>query len=151
MIICTRVTSADPDFQKLVRDLDVHLAIINGSQNDFFAQYNKIDQIDHVVVAYEDDLPVGCGAMKEYEKDALEVKRMFVPEEIRGRGIAAGVLYELEKWAKELNYSKTVLETSEQLTAAIALYKKCGYQIIPNYGQYKNVTTSVCFEKLLNP
>jgi putative acetyltransferase len=130
-------------------ELDAHLAVINGTQNEFFAQYNKIDKIDHVVVAYEEAIPVGCGAMKEYEKDAMEIKRMFVPVEMRAKGIASNVLSELEKWAKELNYSKTVLETSEQLTPAIGLYKKSGYKIIPNYGQYENVATSVCFEKIL--
>ena len=130
-------------------ELDAHLAVINGTENEFFAQYNKIDKIDNVVLAYEEDIPVGCGAMKEYEKDAMEIKRMFVPMDMRGKGIASDVLQELETWAKELNYSKTVLETSEQLTPAIGLYKKSGYQIIPNYGQYEGVATSVCFEKIL--
>lgn len=149
MITYTKVSSNDADFQKLVKELDKYLAVINGTENDFFAQYNKIDKIDHVIMAYEGDMPVGCGAIKEYEKDAMEVKRMFVPVEMRGKGIASGVLHGLEKWAMELNYSKTVLETSKQLTAAIALYKKSAYQIIPNYGQYKNVATSICFEKVL--
>lgn len=148
MITCERTTSADLDFQKLVVELDRHLAVINGAENDFFAQYNKIDHIEHVVVAYKDRTPVGCGAMKEYEKGVIEIKRMFVPAEMRGRGIASYVLNELETWAKELNYKKSILETSEQLMPAIKLYTKTGYNIVPNYGQYKDVESSVCFEKI---
>jgi putative acetyltransferase len=67
----------------------------------------------------------------------------------RGKGIAAQILNELEKWAKELNYKKCVLETGHKQPEAIALYKKNGYKQIPNYGQYIGIENSVCFEKLL--
>ncbi|MFA6261450.1 MAG: GNAT family N-acetyltransferase [Bacteroidia bacterium] len=142
-----RTTSSDPDFQKLVIELDNDLAIRNGDSNTFFAQYNKIDLIQHVVVAYEDKIPVGCGAMKAYDATAMEIKRMFVPVEQRGKGIAACVLMELQQWAKELGYQKCVLETGDKMPEAIALYKKNGFSIIPNYGPYAEVESSVCFEK----
>lgn len=150
MITCLRVNSDNADFQALVHELDAFLAVINGSQDAFFRQFNKIENIKHVVVAYENDIPVGCGAMKEYAEDTMEVKRMFVYPEKRGRGIASLILSELESWAKELHYRKCVLETGEVLKEAIQLYKKSNYDVIPNYGQYKEVTTSVCFEKVLH-
>ncbi len=146
-ITLTRTNSANPDFQMLVRDLDKDLAIRNGEENDFFAQYNKIDLINHVVLAYSEHTPVGCGAMKAYDPVTMEIKRMFVPAEMRGKGIAIAVLTELENWSRELGYQKCILETGKQMPEAIALYKKCGYRIIPNYGQYVNVESSVCFEK----
>ncbi|RYE25573.1 MAG: GNAT family N-acetyltransferase [Sphingobacteriales bacterium] len=149
MIFCKRVNSASPDFQKLVNELDAHLAVINGTENEFFAQFNKTDRIDHVVVAYKSDTAAGCGAMKEYEPDAMEMKRMFVRAELRGQGIAAQVLAELEAWAKELGYKRTILETSKDLLPAIGLYTKSGYRLIDNYGQYAGVASSVCFEKTL--
>jgi putative acetyltransferase len=77
----------------------------------------------------------------------MEVKRMFVVEEKRGQGIASKVLIELEKWAKELHYEKCILETGVKQPEAIRLYEKSGYRRIPNYGQYKDVAASVCFEK----
>jgi GNAT superfamily N-acetyltransferase len=147
MITLTRTNSAHPDFQMLVRELDKDLAIRNGEANDFFAQYNKIDLINHVVLAYSENTPVGCGAMKAYDAVTMEIKRMFVPAEMRGKGIAVAVLTELENWSRELGYQKCILETGKQMPEAIALYKKCGYHIIPNYGQYVNVESSVCFEK----
>ncbi|MGJ1387013.1 GNAT family N-acetyltransferase [Sphingobacterium spiritivorum] len=142
-----RTDSDSLDFQKLVLELDKDLAIKNGETNSFFAQYNKIDLIRHVVVAYEANRAVGCGAIKEYRNGIMEVKRMFVPIEMRGKGIAGKILTELQIWAKELGYSKCILETGDKMIEAIGLYKKHHFKIIPNYGQYANIESSVCFEK----
>ena len=145
-----RTNSDNLDFQHLVFELDKDLAIKNGEKNDFFAQYNKIDLIKNVIVAYEADQPVGCGAMKEYEEGIMEIKRMFVPIEKRGKGIAGKILTELQVWAKELGYKKCVLETGDKMIEAISLYKKNNFCIIKNYGQYAEVENSVCFEKVIN-
>lgn len=149
MIILNRTNSENKDFQYLVLELDKDLANRNGETNDFFAQFNKIDRIKNVVIAMHDNLPVGCGAMKVYEKSTMEIKRMFVPTEMRGKGVAVAVLNELESWARELGYEKCVLETGDKMLEAIGLYKKCGYKIISNYGQYANIENSICFEKEL--
>jgi len=103
----------------------------------------------HVVVAYKKDAPVGCGAIKPYDDATMEVKRMFVPLEHRGSGVAVAVLHELEHWAKELGFGKCILETGIKMPEAIGLYKKSGYSQIDNYGQYAGVASSVCFEKSL--
>ena len=145
-----RTNSDNLDFQKLVFELDKDLAIKNGETNDFFAQYNKIDLLKNVVVAYDSDQPVGCGAMKEYEEGIMEIKRMFVPIEKRGKGIAGKILTELQVWAKELGYKRCVLETGDKMIEAISLYKKNNFCIIKNYGQYAEVENSVCFEKVIN-
>jgi len=144
-----RTNSDNLDFQKLVKELDKDLAIRDGEEHAFFAQYNKIDAIKFVVVAYENEVAVGCGAIKEYAPNTMEVKRMFVSLDQRGKGIASLVLIELEKWAAELKYKKCILETGIRQPEAISLYKKNNYLLIDNYGQYINVTSSVCFEKEL--
>lgn len=79
----------------------------------------------------------------------MEVKRMFVLTEYRGQSCARIILSELEAWAKELEYSKCILETGVNQPEAIALYKKCGYRIIPNYHPYVAAEKSICFEKKL--
>jgi GNAT superfamily N-acetyltransferase len=79
----------------------------------------------------------------------MEVKRMYVLPNNRGKGIATTLLWELEKWALELGYMKCVLETGKRQPEAISLYEKSGYQRIPNYGQYKGVENSICFEKIV--
>jgi len=149
MIHITRTDSDNPHFIELVKHLDAHLAERDGNEHTFYAQFNKIDQIKHVVLVYEDSLPVSCGAIKEYAPDAMEVKRMFTLPAHRGKGIATLVLSELEKWAAELSYQRCVLETGKRQPEAIALYQKNGYHLIPNYGQYIGVENSVCFEKTI--
>lgn len=145
-----RTDSGNRDFQKLVEALDKYLAICDGDEHSFFAQYNKIDLIRHVVVAYEGGTPLGCGAIKPYGEGVMEVKRMYVTPENRGRGIASLILGELESWARELGYNKCILETGIKQPEAISLYRKSGYNVTPNYGQYAGVEISVCFEKILD-
>ena len=144
-----RTNSDDLDFQQLVVGLDKELAIRDGEDHSFFAQFNNIASIKYVVLIYENETAVGCGAIKEYDEHIMEIKRMFVPIEKRGHGIASLVLKELEIWAKELGYKKCILETGEKQPEAIQLYKKNKFNIIKNYGQYEHVATSVCFEKEL--
>ena len=149
MIEIKRTSSSETDFQHLVSELDGELSKRNGETNEFFAQYNKIDQIKHVIIATIDNKPVGCGAMKAYDSDTMEIKRMFVPIEMRGKGIAVHILKNLEKWAKEMNYSKCILETGNKMPEAIRLYEKSNYKVVPNYGQYNGIEDSICFEKHL--
>lgn len=147
MINLLRTDSDNADFRDLVALLDADLAVRDGAEHSFYAQFNKIDKIRHVVVAYENEKAVGCGAIKEYEENVAEIKRMFVRENERGRGIAKLILTELENWAWELAFSECVLETGVKQPEAIALYIKNGYGIIPNYGQYAGVENSVCMKK----
>ena len=149
MLSLIRTDSGNEDFRALVKQLDAWLAIIDGEDNAFYAKLNKIDKIKNAVVAFEDNKPVGCGAVRPVTKDAMEVKRMFTLPEYRKRGIAKAVLTELEKWSKELGYQKCVLETGKRQPEAIDLYIRQGYRSTPNYGQYVGVENSVCFEKVL--
>lgn len=149
MIQLIRTNSENIDFQKLVHLLDADLAIRDGDEHAFYAQFNKIDTIKHAVVAYENEVAIGCGAIKKYTDDTMEIKRMYVPVDQRGKGIATLILQALEKWTAELSYKKCILETGIKQPEAIALYLKNGYKIIPNYGQYANVENSVCFDKIV--
>lgn len=141
-------TSENPDFQKLTRQFDDFLVEIDGDEKDFFAQYNQI-YLDHVIIYYEGGQAVGCGAFKPYEEDVAEIKRMFVMPEQRGKGIAGMLLNELELWAKSLGFNYCLLETSSKLTSALVLYHKSGYAVVPNYGQYQGVESSVCLKKTI--
>lgn len=147
----TRTTSENTDFQMLVQLLDQYLAIRDGADHSFYAQFNKIDTINHVVVAHRAGEPVGCGAMKPFTNERMEIKRMFVQPTHRGQGVAQAVLAELERWARELHYEGFVLETGKRQQEAIRLYQKSGYAVIPNYGQYVGVENSVCMEKEICP
>jgi len=142
-----RRNSDNSDFRELVALLDRDLQIRDGDEHSFYAQFNKINKIRHVVVAYEDGDAVGVGAIREYETGVAEIKRMFVRPERRGRGIAGEILAELEAWAQELGFTECILETGVKQPEAIRLYQKSGYETIPSYGQYLNVENSVCMKK----
>jgi len=150
MITLKRTNAKDPDFIALVAQLDAHLKMVDGDDNAFYSQYNKIDQIKYAIIAYQDDNPVGCGAIKQHGPKTMEVKRMYVLPSEQGKGIASKVLAALENWAIDLKNSFCILETGHRQTAAVALYTKSGYQIIANYGQYQGVENSICFQKALN-
>lgn len=147
MIKIIRTDSDNQDFIELVKHLDADLAKRDGNDHSFYNQFNKIDKIKYAVVAYEKGQPIGCGAIKEFNPHTMEIKRMYTSPRSRGKGIATKVLGELEKWATELSYVKCVLETGKRQPEAIELYKKNGYKLIPNYGQYAGIENSLCFEK----
>lgn len=149
MLNLIRTDSSNLNFQILVRELDADLKIRDGEDHAFFAQFNKIDKINYVVVAFEEGQAVGCGAIKKYSDEIIEIKRMYVVHHKRGKGVATTILKELELWAKELLFKKCILETGKKQPEAISLYIKNNFIIIPNYGQYEKVETSVCFEKFL--
>jgi GNAT superfamily N-acetyltransferase len=149
MIRILRTDSDNPDFRDLVRSLDKYLAIMDGDEHAFYAQYNKLDKIKHTVVAYKDNEPAGIGALRPYSDNSTEVKRMWVSPEHRNQGIAKAILSALEDWTKELGFSSCVLETGKRQKEAVQLYQKCGYTVIPNFGQYEGVENSVCMEKVL--
>jgi len=149
MITYSKTNSHNTDFQKLVAELDADLKIRDGEDHAFYAELNKTDNIKFVIVAYDDESPVGCGSIREYADDTMEVKRMFVLPNRRGEGIATGILKQLEKWAFDLNFKRCLLETGKNQPEAIALYKKSQYHTVPNFGKYVNAENSICFEKVL--
>ena len=142
-----RTNSKNKDFINLVKELDVYLKITDEDEHDFYNQYNSIDVLKEVVVTYVSEKAVGCGAIKKFDNSTVEVKRMFVSLDNRGTGVAQKILQELETCAKELGYKKCILETGVRQVEAVKFYKKCGYKIIPNYGQYQGMENSICFEK----
>lgn len=145
-----RTNSENSGFKFLYPLLDKELKIRDGDDHAFYAQFNKADKIQHVIIALIDDKPVGCGALKMFDADTIEVKRMYVQEVYRGRGIAMKILCELENWAAQLNFKNAILETGIAQPEAISLYVKSGYNIIPNYGQYAGVEKSVCMKKIIS-
>lgn len=144
-----RTTSDNIDFQNLVIQLDAYLKILDGEDHEFYANLNKTEDLKHVIVCYENDIAIGCGAFKEYEVQIAEIKRMFTLPEHRGNGIAKAILSELENWAKEVKYSFSILETGYLQVDAIHLYTKLGYEVIENFGHYFGVENSVCMKKIL--
>ncbi|PTX59481.1 acetyltransferase (GNAT) family protein [Kordia periserrulae] len=144
-----RTNSNNQDFVNLVKELDAFLSVKNGDSDAFYSQFNGLEALQHVVVLYVDEIPVGCGAIKQYNEHTVEVKRMYVRQQLQGKNLGEKILTELEMWANELGNTRCILETGTMLPEAIRFYEKHNYQRIPNYDQYIGAPESVCFEKLL--
>jgi GNAT superfamily N-acetyltransferase len=151
MVMFKRTNSNDPDFYSLVEKLDKDLQDRYGDLQTFYNRFNSIKNLPTVVVAYYEEQPVGCGCFKKFDDEIVEIKRMYVANEQRGKGIGAAILAELENWAAELKNGSMVLETGYNQPEAIHLYEKMGYTVIPNYGQYSGMEeTSICMKKELS-
>jgi len=100
------------------------------------------------LVAYLDDVAVGCGAVRRLDEATAELKRMYVDPSVRGRGIGRALVETLEREARQLGVTRIVLETGTRLAAAIRLYEGMGYERIPLFGEYvSSPDTSLCFGK----
>jgi putative acetyltransferase len=148
-ITIKRTDSYDLDFPQLVALLNQELRERYGGQESIYDSYYQISNLDTVVLGYINDLPIGCGCFKKYDDTTVELKRMFVKPDERRQGIGFSILSELEIWAKEKGFLYAVLETGNKQHESIALYKKVGFSIIPNYGQYVGKQISVCMKKKL--
>ncbi len=144
-----KTTSNNPDFLKLVDKLNAHFSPLNGEKDDFYGQFNTLDALKNVVIAYQNGQAIGCGAIREFGDNSMEIKRMYVVPECRKGGIASSILRHLERWAQQLGYSETILETLKSEEKVVHLYAKNGYQITQNYGPYIGVESSVCMRKKL--
>ena len=144
-----RTNSDDLDFQQLIRKLDNELWYELLEDQATYDQYNKVPGLDTVIVIYENEKAVAIGCFKKYSDDTVEIKRMFVEKEYRGKGLSKLVLKELEKWAEESGFRFAILETSIHFKTARSLYMNAGYTIIENYDQYKGLDESICMKKQL--
>ncbi|MES2577764.1 MAG: GNAT family N-acetyltransferase [Bacteroidota bacterium] len=143
----SKTTSENLDFINLIGALDKSLWERYPELKTDYWGNNIIELNPNVVVIYLENNPVACGCFKKYDKDTIEIKRMFVSPEARGMGLAQNILRELELWAHDLGYSFSVLETLYKQKEAIALYQKTGYSIVDNYEPYVGLENSICMRK----
>ena len=151
MLEIRRTNSENPDFKRLTQELDVALCDLYGTKQEDFEEYNRIIDLDTVVLAYQDDIAIGCGCFRKFNEDSIEIKRMFVTPEHRGKGVASRILYELESWGYELKYSYATLETGNKQIPAIEMYQGLGYMIIDHFTNHANADISVSMIKSLWP
>jgi GNAT superfamily N-acetyltransferase len=142
-----KTTSENPDFLSLIKTFDAYLWDRYPELKTNYWGNNIIELNKNVVVIYLDEKPVACGCFKKYDHNTIEIKRMFVASEARGLGLAQKVLQKLELWAKELDFSVSILETLYKQQEAISLYQKVGYTIVDNYEPYVGLENSICMRK----
>lgn len=149
MTTIVRTNSENPDLLALTNKLDEELCRIYNTNAADFEEYNRITGLATVVLAYENGEPVACGCFKQTGETTIELKRMYVKPEFRGRGIASALVGELEKWAIESGNTVAILETGNRQPGAVAMYEKLGYSIIENSTPHE-AGPNVCMQKKIN-
>ncbi|MEX1307296.1 MAG: GNAT family N-acetyltransferase [Eubacteriales bacterium] len=141
----------DTDFIRLCEELDAYLNRLAGGEinRKVYVPLNALDGINDVYVVYEEEFPIACGGFKHHCAGTAEVKRVFVSEAYRNKGIGKHVMRLLEAMAKTKGYKRLIVETGRDMPGANILYQTLGYSVIPNFGPYKNLPNSVCMEKNL--
>lgn len=141
---------ASPDARRLVAALDAHLASRYAPEQRF-GPHLKAEQVEPgvgtFVIARADGKAVGCGALRRRDPTTVEVKRMYVDPEMRGRGVASEILDHLERAARAMGAERLVLETGIYQEEAIGLYHRAGFSAVDCFDEYAGVPTSVCFER----
>ncbi|SDN73320.1 Acetyltransferase (GNAT) family protein [Paenibacillus sp. yr247] len=142
------VDHTDPILLGLIAKLDQDLLERYPVEEIHFVDFSdpSVENITFAV-AFEDNVPVGCGALRPIDKESTELKRFFVDHFYRKQGIATQLLSFLEKHAEKRGNRIIRLETGAPQPEAIALYTKYGYYPIDCFGEYIGSKGSLCFEK----
>jgi GNAT superfamily N-acetyltransferase len=144
-----KTNSQNTDFIKLTKLLDNELNERYGELQKQYEKYNKVDQMNDVIIISKNKVSVACGALKEHGSNTVELKRIFVKKEYRRQGLSKLIINKLEELAINNGYKYALLETGIKQAEAINLYKNSGYDVIQNYGPYVGNINSVCMKKVL--
>ncbi len=146
-----RTDGKNEDFIENCRLLDMDLDRRVGKQikREKYEKFNQLDEIREAIVVYDHGRAVGGGAIRRYDDENVELKRVFVHNEYQGQGIGSTLVSLLIEWAAELGYRRMILETGELLAESCAVYKKLGFAVIPNYGPYADMPESLCMAKTI--
>lgn len=141
----------DSRFEALCTQLDESLDEQCGGheQRQKYLQYNGLSHIHDVVLILDEGQAVACGGFKQFDPHTVEIKRVYVKDEYRGRGLATQLMNALEAAARRKGFTRLVLETGVGFAPAIGLYHSLGFHTIENYGQYAGIPFSCCMEKTL--
>ena len=131
----------------MLLDMDLDIRVGRLIKREKYQKYNQLDEIQEAIVVYEDGKAVGGGAIRRYDDETVELKRVFVHNEYQGQGIGSRLVCMLMEWSMELGYQRMILETGELLVESCAVYKKLGFKVIPNYGPYVDMPESLCMAR----
>ena len=137
-----------PDAIALIDELEAFLAPLYPRESRHGYNVEKlIAQGVAFFLIRDNGAPVGCGGIQLYGKEYGELKRMYVRPQHRGSGFAKLMLDHLADYARNRGVSLLRLETGIHQKAAIGLYERAGFQIVPPFGEYKPDPLSRFYEK----
>lgn len=124
---------------------DYYSKIVGGVSNRAgFVPYNLSESISDVLIAYSDGTAVGCAGLKRYSDADVEIKRVWVEPDCRGKKIAAQIMERVEEKARRMGFKRVILQTRPIMPDAVGLYEKRGYVLIDNYPPYDKLEGAIC-------
>lgn len=138
-----------PDAQSLREEVEAELRERYGGDHEAGRKPTAEDCAAFLVARNEEGTAIGCGGLRDLEAGAVEIKRMYVRPQDRGRGLGWVILIALEAEAARREYTVVRLETGDFQPEAMALYRAAGYREIPAYAPYSQGARSRCFERTL--
>lgn len=139
-----------PVAEQLIAELQQEYVVRYGSPDTAPVEAAQFARPDgRFVVGYLGRSAVAMGGLRRVDADMVEIKRMYVVPESRGRGFSRVVLAHLESLARDLGASRVLLETGHRQPEAMRLYETSGYQRVEGYGHYKCEPESVSYGKTL--
>ncbi len=123
--------------------------ILSGPINPIVTRANMTDDFSDVIIAVENDVVIGCIALRPFSPDTAEIKRMYIIPSKRASGMGKALLEKCLSLAKEKGYRYAVLESNEKLPNAKNLYLKAGFTKMRSYGPYAALEETLCMIKSL--
>lgn len=148
MLTVTIEPPRQPEIEELLRLSDEFALSLYPPESCYMLDVAELEVPEVTVfVARVDGEVLGMAALVDRSAGTSELKRMFVHDRARGKGVASAIMAAIERHALEVDASIIQLETGPKQPEAIALYEKHGFRIIPNFGQYIGDESSVCMQK----
>ena len=135
---------SDESVLKLFSEHDDYMIDFLGEDQVYYTRYNESEDIEKVWVVFSDNLPVGCIAYRRKADGTGEVKRLYIKEENRGKGISKELLKMMEYHAKEQGCHTLFLDTRITLEPAVSLYRSYGFHIVFQQGLYIQMKKEIC-------
>lgn len=142
-----QVTADSLDFRTLAAALDAYYFSLVGDIQLQYAEPNRPENMNALLVVYEAEMPIACGAWKAVDGKKAELKRIYVRPEYRRRGIATALIRALEEDAAATGRRKLILETAVDTASSHSLYFSLGYQLREYYGSPAGAENCLCFHK----
>ncbi len=141
----------DADVVRLVAEVQQEYVVRYGGPDDQVVNEGDFAPPNGVfLVGRLDGDPVAMGGWRFVDGSIAEIKRMYVAERARRRGLARRLLAELERRATAAGATRLILNTGTEQPEALALYEACGYLPAPPYGHYAEAELARFYGKDLN-
>lgn len=150
--IITLERADSSDARTLIDELEAELTPLYPTESRHgYSVERLLAQKVHFFLMRENAIPVGCGGVQFMERQYAEVKRMYVRPPYRGTGLARHMLQHLIDFTRSHGIALLRLETGIHQHAAIRLYERMGFHLIPPFGDYLRDPLSRFYEKRLDP